>query len=133
MARIMIVDDNREMADMLSVAVSVIGHDPIVCYSALHALKIIAEEDPDLVLLDLMMRDMDGLEFLRRVRARPDLLHLPIIVVTASSETVVADQATLAGATCCLWKPVSLDALTSTIETCLHPSPVLEASPLSRN
>jgi CheY-like chemotaxis protein len=115
MARIVVVDDNREMVDMLCLALRVIGHDPVAAYGGEHAIEILEERLPDAVLLDWMMPGIDGKEALRRIRAIPGVDGMPVIVLTASAAHDLEAHVLAAGATGCILKPVSLDVLAKSI------------------
>ncbi|MGD2252778.1 MAG: response regulator [Anaerolineales bacterium] len=115
MARIVVVDDNREMVDMLCLALKILGHDPIAAYGGEHAIEIMEKQLPDAVLLDWMMPGMDGREALRRIRAIPDVDGMPVIVLTASAAHDLEALVVAAGATGCILKPVSLDMLAKSI------------------
>jgi CheY-like chemotaxis protein len=115
MARIVVVDDNREMVDMLCLALDILGHDSIGAIGGEHAIETIKHQLPDAVLLDWMMPGMDGLETLRRIRAMPEVDGLPVIVLTASMEHDLEARAVGAGAAGYLLKPVSLEALAKSI------------------
>ena len=116
MARIMIVDQNRDSADMLGLAVSIIGHEAIPAYGGAHAIDLLAAELPDLMLLDLRMSEMSGYETLRRLKAGRLTQELPVIVITASAEADVEKNVIGAGASGYLAKPVSLASLQAKIE-----------------
>lgn len=122
MARILIVDDNQTMAGMLSLVVELNGHVTRLAHSGQQALESIAEERPDVVLLDLMMPDMDGLETLRRLRAMPNGRDLPVIVVTARAELDLAQQIAYAGGDALLFKPVQSKELCAAIDAQLDRS-----------
>jgi CheY-like chemotaxis protein len=111
---ILIVDDFEEQRELLAVTLQQAGYRSIVFSdSAADALKRLGlghsatpSDHVDIVLLDLLMPDMDGLEACRRIRADERLEHLPVIVVTAKTEPSDIKAAYNAGATDYIRKPV---------------------------
>ncbi|HJT21653.1 MAG TPA: response regulator [Nitrospira sp.] len=111
---ILIVDDFEEQREVLAVTLQQAGYRSIVFSdSAADALKRLGighsappSDHVDIVLLDLLMPDMDGLEACRRIRADERLEHLPVIVVTAKTEPSDIKAAYNAGATDYIRKPV---------------------------
>jgi CheY-like chemotaxis protein len=111
MAHVLIVDDEEATVDLMSTVVSLFGHEPSIAYAGLEALKLIETECPDVILLDLMMPDVDGIETLHRLRALPYGESLPVIVFTASAAADLEEQVAEAGGNACLRKPVDMDVL----------------------
>jgi CheY-like chemotaxis protein len=111
MAHVLIVDDEEATVDLMSTVVSLFGHEPSTAYAGLEALDLIESEPPDVILLDLMMPDVDGLETLHRLRALPQGDGLPVIVITASAAADLDEQVAEAGGNACLRKPVEMDVL----------------------
>ena len=85
MARVLVVEDDRDIADSLELFLRSDGHRTERAHDGRRALDLVQTAHPDLVLLDLGLPELDGLEVLRAIRARSDL---PVIVVTARREEV---------------------------------------------
>ena len=115
LARVLIVDDNHAMVEALSIVVGSKGHDTLVAYSGEEALDLIRAEMPDVVLLDLKMPGIDGIETLGRLRAMPGGAGVPVIVVTATDEDDLEQRVAAAGANGILRKPVDVADLTNRI------------------
>lgn len=111
MARVLIVDDDRDTAEMLAAASVAFGHTAIKVHTGMQALEAIANQEPDIVLLDLMLPGMDGFETLQRLRSLPAGLHLPVIVVTAIQTEHLYERVAKAGGDACLRKPIDMQAL----------------------
>ena len=77
--KVLIVDDNRDAADTLSVLLSEFGATTSIAYSGQQALDAIEQFDPDVVLLDIGMPTMDGYEVSRRIRA--SLSHREVLII----------------------------------------------------
>jgi signal transduction histidine kinase len=103
---ILVVDDNEMNRDMLSRRFQRIGYHTQVAENGQQALERLEEEEFDVVLLDIMMPVMDGLETLRKIRQEYSLMELPVIMVTAKGETQDLVQALDLGANDYLTKPV---------------------------
>jgi DNA-binding response OmpR family regulator len=85
-ARILAVDDEIEVADLLSRILTELGHQVRVAHSGSEALQEIEAAPPDLVILDIVMPEMGGVEVCRRIRADSALASLPILFLTAMIE-----------------------------------------------
>ena len=100
--------NRRVVKDMLDVA----GAMMTGAESAELGLKLVEEQDFDMILVDLRMPGMDGLEAIRRIRARGDAKgSLPIIVVTADTAIDLRQRCLAEGADEVLFKPVAMDSL----------------------
>jgi signal transduction histidine kinase/DNA-binding response OmpR family regulator len=84
---VMLVEDDLETRDMMARTLTRAGWTVIEAGNGQEALDLLSVKSPQLILLDLMMPVMDGFSFLTEMRARPELLHIPIIVVTAKDLT----------------------------------------------
>ena len=104
--RLLIVDDISDNREILSRRFQRRGFDVVEVDSGLKALEILDREQFDLVLLDVMMPEVDGLEVLRRIRTRKSRSELPVIMVTAKSESDNIVDALELGANDYVTKPV---------------------------
>jgi CheY-like chemotaxis protein len=83
MARILVVEDNRENLALMLLLLRAFGHEPIPATSGAKAIELAAAEPPEVILLDIQMPGMDGFETARILRSNPDLESVPLIAVTA--------------------------------------------------
>ena len=112
--RVLIVDDEKEMGDLLRRALERSGHDVVSVTSAQEALDLVATEDIELVLTDLGMSEMTGISVCERVvGTQPDI---PVIVVTGQNTVDSAVASLRAGAYDFLTKPVDFKLLALTVE-----------------
>ena len=84
--KILAVDDERHIVRLIQVNLERAGYQVITAYDGREALKKIEEEHPDLVVLDVMMPYMNGLEALKQIRANPKTRNLPVIMLTAKAQ-----------------------------------------------
>ncbi|HHY89267.1 MAG TPA: response regulator [Chloroflexi bacterium] len=115
MACILFVDDDTLTLTLLGKAAQLLGHTPLTCTSGAEGLALLTSARPDLVLVDLNLADMDGLEFIRQARSAPNGSCPPVILHTAGRGPDDEQRAIEAGAQGCLPKPASLDALADLI------------------
>ena len=80
---IMVVDDNPEIVSILQFMLKQKDFNVICAYSGLQLLAGLEEQKPDLIILDVMMPEMDGLEVLRRLKGSPETSSIPVILLTA--------------------------------------------------
>jgi len=86
--RILCIEDEAEMIDLTRIVLERGGYEVLAAVGGTRGLEMIKEEKPDLVLLDLMMPDIGGWEVYRQIKADPELVHIPIIVVTAKAQSI---------------------------------------------
>jgi two-component system response regulator MtrA len=84
-ARVLVVDDDTALGEMLSIVLRGEGFDPVHCADGESAMVAFRETRPDLVLLDVMLPGLDGIEVCRRIRAESGV---PIVMLTAKTDTV---------------------------------------------
>jgi len=117
---ILIVDDEANARDALDELLGEEGYDTMTAADGEQALARIAEREPDVVLTDLKMPRMDGLELLEK--AKPLLPHATFVVMTAFGSIDTAVEAIRRGAENYLTKPLDLDALTALVERAMERS-----------
>ncbi len=103
--KILVVDDSKSMLNMLQDALQCDGHTVLQAENGLEALKIIEQEDIRLVITDLSMPVMDGLDLLRRIRAYHSSCYIYVIMLTANREKSVLVEGMDAGADDFMVKP----------------------------
>ena len=113
--KIIIVEDQPDVADLLEDMLSIDGYQLIKIHSSTGALDVIRAEYPDAVLLDIMMPDVSGLEVLRYMRREPGLQQIPVVIVSARTSSSDIRAGMDAGATVYLTKPVDVDVLRETV------------------
>ena len=111
MPHLLIVDDSPTIRRMVKVALAPLGMDTIEAASGLEAIEQLAVAPIQLMVLDLNMPDMHGLEVLGFVRANQKFHNIPIIVLTTRDDAASRDAAAQAGATRYLTKPFKPEAL----------------------
>jgi two-component system sensor histidine kinase ChiS len=108
---ILIVDDEPTTASMLGMLLEAEGFQTVVVHGARKAIQAIKEEKPALVILDVMMPELSGIELCRFIRQEPDFEDLPVVMISAKSQPEDMEAGIDAGATVYLTKPVSKDEL----------------------
>ncbi len=81
--RILVVDDDREVVRLMKAYLEQAGYEVLLAFDGETALHMLRRDEPDLVLLDLMLPDRGGLDITRFVRSDPSIAHIPIIMLTA--------------------------------------------------
>lgn len=86
--RVVCIEDEPEMIDLVSLILSRKGFEVIGANGGIEGLEVVREEEPDLILLDLMMPDMDGWEVYQQIKADAKLRNIPVVVVTAKAQSI---------------------------------------------
>jgi adenylate cyclase len=118
--RILVVDDNPMNVDILQTRLVTNGYDVVTARDGEEALAATAEHRPDLILLDVVMPKLDGIEVCRRIKNDPSLPFTPIILVTALAESRDVVAALEAGGDEYLTKPVDQVALVARVRSMLR-------------
>jgi diguanylate cyclase (GGDEF)-like protein len=129
---ILVVDDDPDIARFVEVNLTLQGFEVMVAHDGEEALAVIAERQPDLVVVDLMMPKVDGLELTRRLRANPLTASIAIIMLTARGLTVDKVLGLTAGADDYLVKPFDTLELVARVSSILRRNQEYrEVSPLT--
>jgi CheY-like chemotaxis protein len=119
---ILLAEDNTDTRLLLHYVLEGKGFEVTEAEDGAAALALLEQRHPDLLLTDLMMPQVDGIELIQRVRARGDLADLPIVAMSAYGGDHLA-KAYLNGATATIRKPLDVDDLVDTINQLLPKQP----------
>ena len=117
---VLIADDNAMNLDILQARLTAHGYEILTAADGLAALSLAREKHPDLILLDVMMPGLDGLEVSRRLKGDPSLPFMPLIMVTARADSRDVVSGLEAGADEYLTKPVDQAALVARVKSMLR-------------
>jgi adenylate cyclase len=118
--RILIVDDNEANRDILDARLQVHGYELLQAADGEEALLAARQHLPDLILLDVMMPKLDGIEVCRRLKGDAALPYMPIILVTAKADSKDVVAGLEAGADEYLTKPIDQIALVARVKSVLR-------------
>lgn len=129
--RILVVDDHADTRTFLRDLLEGEGYEVRTAQTAVQAQAAAHAERPDLILLDVMLSDEDGLDLARRFSADPRLAGVPIVLVTALalSSGLEADARGIPAIRRILYKPCRPRTLLEVVDDALHPTPRLPRSP----
>ena len=119
MAKIIIVDDDKQATNLLSKIMLLEGYESVAINDSMETVDIAASAKPDLFMLDLMMPGMNGFELCKVLRSDPRFSHLPILIVSALDDAFSKAEAFKAGANEFLTKPFLPDQLIDKVKTLL--------------
>ena len=117
---ILIVEDHIEVAHMFSLMLQKQGYVTHICRSVEPAIQFLRDAKPEVVLLDLMLPDVNGIEFCSYIRSIPNLQDVAIIVATALQDATVRQSVMDAGADVFLQKPIITEELIDVVSTLLE-------------
>ena len=113
---VIVVEDEADAAEMFAEMMRVNGFRVVKSFSSGPAINLIANEMPDVVILDVMMPDISGLEVLKYMRREPQLAKIPVIVISAKSMPADIKTGMDAGASVYLTKPVGFLELKQAVD-----------------
>ncbi|HET6568206.1 MAG TPA: response regulator transcription factor [Rhodothermales bacterium] len=128
-SKILIVDDEDDIRDLLRYNLEREGYATALARDGVEALEVAEEERPDMVILDVMMPRMDGVEVCRRIRRNAFLRKTPILMLTARAEEEDQIRGLDVGADIYLSKPVSVPILLSQLRALLRGAQRYETPP----
>ena len=118
--KILVVDDEEDILELLKFNLSREGYQVLCAVSGEQALRLVRSENPDLIMLDLMLPGIDGLEVTRRLKNDPDTKNLPIVMLTAKGEEADIVTGLELGADDYITKPFSPRILIARIRAVLR-------------
>jgi PleD family two-component response regulator len=107
----LIIDDNRSTADALRQMLNVLDIRARVAYGASAAMSLLNGFTPHLILLDINMPGVDGLEILAYLRREPRLISVPVVIVTSDDQPETRARVMKSGANAMIIKPATLEIL----------------------
>jgi DNA-binding response OmpR family regulator len=122
--RILLADDDEDILRLLRFNLTAEGFDVVSATNGEEAIHLARTACPDLVVLDVMMPEMDGLEVLAALKAHPRTCQIPVVLLTAKATDAEVWQGWRAGADYYITKPFDLDELLRFVDYRLRPAPV---------
>ncbi len=113
--KILLVDDNRQLLNLYQLALEK-SFDIMLAYNGKEAVEMTPSQQPDLILMDIMMPEMDGTEALSLLKGNPSTATIPVILLTAKGEYEDVHGGYQVGADFCLIKPFTGKQLQSAIK-----------------
>ncbi|MBN1564107.1 MAG: response regulator [Anaerolineae bacterium] len=113
---IAVVDDEPFTVEMITMFFRMKGYTVHGVHSGTEGLIVVQNEKPDVLLLDLMMPDIEGFEVAERLRAMPEFVDLPIVVISARIDSEARQRAMAAGATAYMTKPLKMPEVLAEVE-----------------
>jgi CheY-like chemotaxis protein len=120
-AKILVVDDEALVRTLMCDGLTAMGHTPLAASSGEEALRVVKAEHPACILMDIMMPDLDGYDTCGALKADPGTSSIPVLLVSATTDGRVAEQAKEVGAAGVLRKPVSMEELRRAVIAILSP------------
>ncbi len=124
--KILIVEDAPDLVYVLQRLMGLLGHDTIAAKTGKEAMKIVASELPDLIILDIMLPEMDGFEVSRKIRENLATRRIPIIAVTALTAFKDKQKCFQSGCNEYIPKPLIPTKLASSVDKMLNSPPAEE-------
>lgn len=124
--RVVVVDDEESLSDLLTMALRYEGWEVRAAATGQEALRAIREHRPDVVVLDVMLPDLDGIEVLQRLRAEGE--EVPVLFLTAKDAVADRVNGLTIGGDDYVTKPFSLEELVARLRALLRRSPFLAES-----
>ena len=115
LAKILIVDDEADTRDFLTIVLNRAGYTVLLAKDGLEGISQVEENHPDLILSDITMPNLDGIEMVKRLRQMPEYSGVPVLVMSAYGMGKLT-EALEAGADHALLKPVNCASLIETVK-----------------
>jgi CheY-like chemotaxis protein len=117
---VLVVDDDEFQHKIVSRLMADVNYKLLFAACGLDALGLLRKSKPDLILMDVQMPELDGIETTRRIKAVPRLAAIPVIMMTGQSDRAVVSESLKAGAIGFVVKPLVRQSLLSKVAQALH-------------
>jgi two-component system cell cycle response regulator DivK len=114
--RILIVEDNELNLKLFRDLLSANGYDTLETKDGVEAVSLTRNMQPDLILMDIQLPEISGLDITQKIKADPELKHIPIIAVTAFAMKDDEEKILAAGCEAYISKPISIEHFLTTIK-----------------
>ena len=119
--RILLIEDDVALVALLSKALSARGYDVQIAKDGLEGLTKVDKSPPDLLIVDIMMPQLDGMTLVRAIKSHRETRHVPVIFLTAKSDSRSVVEGINLGAKFYITKPFSIEDLLSKVQRALRP------------
>ena len=116
MGKIIFCEDDPTIQKLIRVALRATPHQILIASNGTDGLAMIEREHPDMVCTDVAMPGIDGLQLCRTIKARPDLAHIPVVLISASVQRTQVEEGYESGASDFLAKPFTMAQLREIID-----------------
>lgn len=114
--RVLVVDDDKTTRKMVSLILKSKGYEVVTAENGMDGLQKLGLEQINLILTDMNMPYMDGIEFTRQVRANPEIAHIPIVMLTTEAEEEEKQRAYQAGVDDYIVKPATAEQIVESMK-----------------
>jgi CheY-like chemotaxis protein len=111
-----VIDDNRMIASNLVQMLKLLGYEAYAAYGSLPAMQALSQHVPDVILLDIHLQGVNGVELCRAIRRDARLAHVPVLAISSDTQPELIAGMRAAGANGFLAKPIQLDDLEQALE-----------------
>jgi len=118
--KVLIVDDNLQNLELLQAYLEELPIETLTATDGVEAMRMVAEHNPDLILLDIMMPKMSGFEVCDKLKANPETKDIPVIMITALNEISDIERGVESGTDDFLTKPVNKLELLTRVKSLLR-------------
>ncbi len=113
---VLAVDDDAAVCDIYEKGLPFIGYDVVCASSGGKCRQALKKHKPDIILMDIMMSDIDGITLTQEIRSDPATSHIPILVVSGLSDAATLNDAILFGAIDYVVKPIDIELLKNKLD-----------------
>ena len=119
MAKIVIAEDEPDIRELIAFTLRFAGHEVIAGANGEEGYQLVKKEHPDLAMFDVRMPKMTGYDACKKIKEDPDILHIPVVFLSAKGQENEIEQGMAAGAEEYLLKPFAPDQLTEHVKAIL--------------
>lgn len=119
---VLVVDDEPMTQNMMRMMLEPVGFDVTAAMDGVEALECVEKSKPDVMILDVMMPKLDGLEVCRILRSNPETAKLPIMMFSGKTDFAAEQEGLKAGANCYRFKPIGRADLIETLQELISQS-----------
>lgn len=117
---VLVIEDEIAIASALNIRLTAMGYRVELAHDGRSGIAAAVSKRPDVILLDIRLPDIDGIEVCNRLKAHPDVASIPVVIVSANVNDVTRGEAQGAGAAACLAKPYEIQDVAAAIESAIQ-------------